>query len=1013
MQTNKRHLFARLALLLVVVLFSFQIGSRADSGANVSITSLPSWGQAGIITGNVSGVQAISVQLQFFFFIPDAGWYSFCRPIPILGNGVFFQDLSSGIMIAYATRFSAYIIPAGFSVPCEPGNESLPFVVVKNAVASTTIPRLPQYKTLSFSGMDWYVKTAPLKVSPGSQFFVEENAFVDTLGRLHLRLSRCQDSWCAAEVFTKDTVGYGNYSFQIDSELDTLDPNITLGMFTWDEIAADQFHREWDIEFARWGQPNASFSAQYVVQPYTGPNNMLRFLMNSATPTTHTVNWSQSQVSFVSNSGAIGATGPLINQFTYNGGVTPVPGVGDARLHLNLYVGSGEAPLVPANTEIIISRVQYTPVDVQIGFSRTSDSASFLSSASSVPLVGGAGCSATVESDSPWLKVLGNPVGTGGAVQYVLLDNLQGPRVGNLILHSTLCNLSQNRQVLTVNQSGVICDVSFEQPSSNIGFAGTLGSVQIRANAPSCSWSVTSSVPWLRITSAASSSGTGVIQFFANANAVAEQRQGALVLNNGQQQIVTQSAAPLIVALGRSSLNFGSNGGFVTSPQSVTLTLNSSIAAWTASSNQPNISVFPSTGTGSGVLQISASAGASGVVSVTVAGAVNSPQQLQVNIVTVASGNLMGSFDTPLDNTVSVSGAIPVTGWALDKIEVTRLDILREPVVGEPLSNLIFIGTALFVADARPDVASQFPTFPYQYRAGWGYQMLTNFLPNASGSGAPGNGTYKLHAIAFNKAGAQVDLGTKTITVDNAHAAKPFGTIDTPTQGGSVSGTDYVNFGWALTPQPGMVPTDGSSIFVVIDGVGVGHPVYNNLRNDIATLFPGYKNSQGAVGFFHINTTTLSNGVHTISWNVFDDQGRGEGLGSRYFNVLNTGFTTAAVAPKDAIDGPAAREGVRVRHGLNVHRRSEPITPDPDGRYSVTMEEVGHIELHLGAATGNMLVDGEAHALPIGSTLKGGVFYWQPGPGFLGDYTMQFERPDGTRIPVRVNIVPKRYSIEQ
>jgi hypothetical protein len=70
---------------------------------------------------------------------------------------------------------------------------------------------------------------------------------------------------------------------------------------------------------------------------------------------------------------------------------------------------------------------------------------------------------------------------------------------------------------------------------------------------------------------------------------------------------------------------------------------------------------------------------------------------------------------------------------------------------------------------------------------------------------------------------------------------------------------------------------------------------------------------------------------------------------------------------------------------------------------------VGHIELHLGAASGNMLVQGEPQALPTGSTLKGGVFYWQPGPGFLGAYTMQFERQDGSRIPVRVNIVPKRY----
>jgi hypothetical protein len=286
--------------------------------------------------------------------------------------------------------------------------------------------------------------------------------------------------------------------------------------------------------------------------------------------------------------------------------------------------------------------------------------------------------------------------------------------------------------------------------------------------------------------------------------------------------------------------------------------------------------------------------------------------------------------------------------------------------------------------------------------------MLTNFLPNASGSGAPGNGTYKLHAIAFNKAGSQLDLGTKAITVDNAHAAKPFGTIDTPGQGGTISGVDSVNFGWALTPKAGMIPTDGSTITVVIDGVSVGHPVYNNFRSDIANLFPGFANSGGAVGFFHINTTTLANGVHTISWNAFDNLGHGEGLGSRYFNVTNTGVA-AMPAAVEVIDQPVAREGVRRRNGLNINREPDAIAPDGDGGYSMTMEEVGHIELYLGAASGKMLVQDEAQALPTGSTLQDGVFYWQPGPGFLGEYTLQFERSDGTMVSVRINIVPKRY----
>src|SRR5260370_14828229 len=173
--------------------------------------------------------------------------------------------------------------------------------------------------------------------------------------------------------------------------------------------------------------------------------------------------------------------------------------------------------------------------------------------------------------------------------------------------------------------------------------------------------------------------------------------------------------------------------------------------------------------------------------------------------------------------------------------------------------------------------------------------MLTNFLPQ-------GNGTFKLHAIAHNKAGNSTDLGTKTIIVDNAHASKPFGTIDTPTQGGTASGNAYLNFAWALTQIPNKIPIDGSTITVVIDGQVVGHPTYNQFRSDIAALFPGYLNSGGAVGFFYIDTTKLANGVHTISWNVFDNAGHGDGIGSRYFNVFT--FGNGLIAEPEPLEQP-------------------------------------------------------------------------------------------------------------
>ena len=452
------------------------------------------------------------------------------------------------------------------------------------------------------------------------------------------------------------------------------------------------------------------------------------------------------------------------------------------------------------------------------------------------------------------------------------------------------------------------------------------------------------------------------------------------------------------------SLQYGWSGTLITSPQTVTVNISPAAAvAWTATSNQSNITVNPPSGIGSGALQISVSPGPSGVVTVTAAGATNSPQQIQVNVANVTPGLPFGSFDTPVNNTAGITGAIPVTGWALDNIELTSVGIWREPVGSEPTSpnGLVLIGNATFVPGARPDVQTTYPNSPWNYRGGWGYMLLTNFLPNPGGP--LGNGTYFLHAIAVNKAGNQLDLGTRIINVDNADASTPFGTIDTPDQGGTASGNAFVNFGWALTQNPYLIPLDGSTITVLVDGVTLGHPTYNQYRADIANDFPGLANSNGAVGFFYVDTTTLANGMHTISWVVYDNGARGAGIGSRYFNVLNSGLGGTAA--------PADSESVVSMEGANrtpkVNQQLAPMVLDNDGTVSLEVDELSQIELPMGATSGYLFVGGQRTALPIGSTLQNGTFYWQLGPGFLGDYPMVFERSDGTELRLRVRVRPR------
>jgi hypothetical protein len=386
-----------------------------------------------------------------------------------------------------------------------------------------------------------------------------------------------------------------------------------------------------------------------------------------------------------------------------------------------------------------------------------------------------------------------------------------------------------------------------------------------------------------------------------------------------------------------------------------------------------------------------------------------------------------GSFETPIDGS-TVCSSIPVTGWALDDTGIDTVKIYREQG-----SGLVYIGDAVLVEGARPDVAAAYPGYPNNTKAGWGYMMLTNFLPNS------GNGTFVIHAIATDFVGKTTNLETKTIYCDNANACKPFGAIDTPTQGGSASGSSFINWGWVLTPQPDHIPTDGSTINVYVDGVNLGHPYYNIYRSDIATLFPGCVNSIGAAGYFYLDTTAYANGVHTIQWTARDSGGDTDGIGSRYFSISNTGTSISSEQSYQAnarpqtpmlnvsklLDLPVDYSvPVKVKRGFKEDIEPQVILADEIGMNRIDIKEVERVQIYLSdqfdenstpeslnsnSFTGYLEVNNRLEPLPIGSTLdtQRGIFYWQPGPGFLGEYRFVFiEKEQNTDIN-RKNIVVK------
>ncbi|MDQ1350160.1 MAG: hypothetical protein QG657_461 [Acidobacteriota bacterium] len=543
-------------------------------------------------------------------------------------------------------------------------------------------------------------------------------------------------------------------------------------------------------------------------------------------------------------------------------------------------------------------------------------------------------------------------------------------------------------------------------------------------------WSVADNAGWLAC-SPTSGTNTGVITVSVNTGGLAAGTYTGVITisstnasNSPQTVNVTFTVTnppvnPPEISINPAELYFSAViSGPVTGPQQVRIentggdTLN-----WSAASDSAWLSCTPTSGTGDSIISVSVdpsglSVGSfTGTITISDPAASNSPQTVTVYLTVIDASEdqaPFGSFDSPTEGS-TVMSSIAVTGWALDDIGVEYVKIYNGDT---------YIGDAVLVEGARPDVAAAYPQYPNNSRAGWGYMLLTYFLPNG------GNGTYTLYAKAGDSAGHETTLGSKTITCDNANAVKPFGAIDTPSQGGTVSGKFSMNWGWVLTPQPNSIPTNGSTINVYVDGVNLGHPTYNIYRADIATLFPGYANSNNAVGYFNLDTTGYDNGVHTIAWIAADSGGNSDGIGSRFFMINNSSSDmdksggrvqgpgirenrrgSAAFSPCSPIFAPCSPNSehpgaVRVLKGYKDDASQQSVYPGESGIIDVVIRESERVVIDFGNVPMAPL-----KTLPIGSTLdrERGIFYWLPGPGFIGKYELTFvdRRTNGLR---KVNI---------
>ena len=261
--------------------------------------------------------------------------------------------------IHLGVEYAALLVEAGYrpanttdELPAA-GGGVLAVATVKGTGAFTLASRAPRH--LTFSGYDWEVRQIPSDRG-GANDYDADNAWTDADGMLHLKLRQREGRWTSAEIILTRSLGYGTYVFVV-RDVSQLDPAAAIGFLTWDEQGVAENHRELDVEISQWGDPSVA-NAQYVIQPYYVPANVVRF---AAPPgrLSHSFHWEPGRATFRSIRGVgspAGGTAFAQHEFT-----SGVPTSGNETVRINLYYFR-YAPNPPkGDVEVVIERFQYFP----------------------------------------------------------------------------------------------------------------------------------------------------------------------------------------------------------------------------------------------------------------------------------------------------------------------------------------------------------------------------------------------------------------------------------------------------------------------------------------------------------------------------------------------------------------------------------------------------------------------------------------------------------------------------
>jgi hypothetical protein len=332
---------------------------KRGGGPSIEFTHIPPAAQGGPVrVDTISGrVRNARPEQQIVIYAHSGAWWLQRNPdhplIPIQADSTWSTETHLGF------EYAALLVEPDYHplaildlVPTQGG--SIALVTIVKGVGT---PQFAPTGSLKFSGYDWSVRTIPNNKGGMDNLFDTENAWSDTSGALHMQIKKKSDRWSCAEIYLTRSLGYGTYSITV-RDTSNIDPAAVFTMYTFEDSAGEQHYREMDIEVSRWGDSANKNNAQYVIQPFYIPGNVIAFAAPSGT-LTYVMRWESGHATFKTFRGrSAGAGAQLVSEHEFTSGV---PDPGKAKPRLIFYIVASDKNPMQKPSEVVVEKFEYLP----------------------------------------------------------------------------------------------------------------------------------------------------------------------------------------------------------------------------------------------------------------------------------------------------------------------------------------------------------------------------------------------------------------------------------------------------------------------------------------------------------------------------------------------------------------------------------------------------------------------------------------------------------------------------